>query len=250
MAGSYFGGRQLLIYPVQPLQCSCSCARRAHGNKSSTSRLEIEITESTLLQDTAKTRNDLHQLERLGVKISLDDFGTAYSSLSYLHSFPFNKVKIDQSFLRGLVDDTRKVSLLRGMTRLECATGTPRRGRRRRDRRTVRIAPQRRQYRRSSRVLALQAHALRGRYVSCFTRLTFRLPRHPCGRRRFNKVRRKIKVLPHSGTRRKFTLIHSNDTRDFALLKLTCIHQNECGGGLILLSSGVWLAIPVLGKSS
>ena len=89
----------------------------------SASRLEIEITESTLLQDTAKTRNDLHQLERLGVKISLDDFGTAYSSLSYLHSFPFNKVKIDQSFLRGLVDDTRKVSLLRGMTRLSAQLG-------------------------------------------------------------------------------------------------------------------------------
>ena len=67
----------------------------------SPSRLEIEITESTLLQDTIKTRNDLRQLEHLGVKISLDDFGTAYSSLSYLHSFPFHKVKIDQSFLRG-----------------------------------------------------------------------------------------------------------------------------------------------------
>ena len=90
----------------------------------SASRLEIEITESTLLQDTAKTRNDLHQLERLGVKISLDDFGTAYSSLSYLHSFPFNKVKIDQSFLRGLVDDTRKVMLLRGMTRLSAQLGS------------------------------------------------------------------------------------------------------------------------------
>ena len=89
----------------------------------SASRLEIEITESTLLQDTAKTRNDLHQLECLGVKISLDDFGTAYSSLSYLHSFPFNKVKIDQSFLRGLVDDTRKVTLLRGMTRLSAQLG-------------------------------------------------------------------------------------------------------------------------------
>jgi diguanylate cyclase (GGDEF)-like protein len=89
----------------------------------SASRLEIEITESTLLHDTVKTRNDLHQLERLGVKISLDDFGTAYSSLSYLHSFPFNKVKIDQSFLRGLVDDTRKVTLLRGMTRLSAQLG-------------------------------------------------------------------------------------------------------------------------------
>src|SRR5262249_36501317 len=74
----------------------------------SASRLELEITESTLLQDTIRTRHDLHLLERLGEKISLDDFGTAYSSLSYLHSFPFHKVKIDQSFLRGLVDDERR----------------------------------------------------------------------------------------------------------------------------------------------
>ena len=89
----------------------------------SPSRLEIEITESTLLQDTKRTRDQLHQLERLGVKISLDDFGTAYSSLSYLHSFPFHKVKIDQSFLRGLGDDERRVTLLRGMTRLSAQLG-------------------------------------------------------------------------------------------------------------------------------
>jgi diguanylate cyclase (GGDEF)-like protein len=86
-------------------------------------RLEIEITESTLLQDTIKTRNDLTRLENLGVKISLDDFGTAYSSLSYLHSFPFHKVKIDQSFLRGLVEDERRLTLLNGMTRLSARLG-------------------------------------------------------------------------------------------------------------------------------
>ena len=87
------------------------------------SRLRIEITKSTLLQDTIRTRHDLHQLERMGVRIFLDDFGTAYSSLSYLHSFPFHKVKIDQSFLRGLVDDERRVTLLRGMTRLSAQLG-------------------------------------------------------------------------------------------------------------------------------
>jgi diguanylate cyclase (GGDEF)-like protein len=86
-------------------------------------RLEIEITESTLLQDTRRTCADLRQLADLGVKISLDDFGTAYSSLSYLHSFPFHKVKIDQSFLKGLSDDERRVTLLRGMTRLSAQLG-------------------------------------------------------------------------------------------------------------------------------
>jgi diguanylate cyclase (GGDEF)-like protein len=86
-------------------------------------RLEIEITESTLLRNTRSTRADLHQLAEFGVKISLDDFGTAYSSLSYLHRFPFHKVKIDQSFLQGLCDDERKGTLLRGMTRLSAQLG-------------------------------------------------------------------------------------------------------------------------------
>jgi diguanylate cyclase (GGDEF)-like protein len=86
-------------------------------------RLEIEITESTLLQDTRRTRADLNQLAEIGVKVSLDDFGTAYSSLSYLHSFPLHKVKIDQSFLRDLGDDERRVTLLRGITRLSAQLG-------------------------------------------------------------------------------------------------------------------------------
>jgi diguanylate cyclase (GGDEF)-like protein len=86
-------------------------------------RLEIEITETTLLQNTRRTRADLRQLAEIGVKISLDDFGTAYSSLSYLHSFPFHKVKIDQSFLQDLRDDQRRITLLRGMTRLSAQLG-------------------------------------------------------------------------------------------------------------------------------
>jgi diguanylate cyclase (GGDEF)-like protein/PAS domain S-box-containing protein len=86
-------------------------------------RLELEITESTLLRDTKRTRADLEQLAELGVKISLDDFGTAYSSLSYLHSFPLHKVKIDQLFLRGIGDDERKVTLLQGITRLSAQLG-------------------------------------------------------------------------------------------------------------------------------
>lgn len=86
-------------------------------------RLDIEITESTLLRDTRRTRADLRQLADLGVRISLDDFGTAYSSLSYLHSFPLHKVKIDQSFLRDLGDDERRVTLLRGITRLSAQLG-------------------------------------------------------------------------------------------------------------------------------
>jgi diguanylate cyclase (GGDEF)-like protein len=65
-------------------------------------RLEVEITESTLLQNNDKVLTTLHQLHALGVRIALDDFGTGYSSLSYLRSFPFDKIKIDQSFVREI----------------------------------------------------------------------------------------------------------------------------------------------------
>lgn len=81
-------------------------------------RLEIEITESVLFQDVHETRTKLNELRELGVRISLDDFGTGYSSLSYLHSFPFDKVKIDRSFLDGLGTSGRTLTLLRGVARL------------------------------------------------------------------------------------------------------------------------------------
>jgi EAL domain-containing protein (putative c-di-GMP-specific phosphodiesterase class I) len=86
-------------------------------------RLEVEITESVLLQDTEQTNAQLGQLRDLGVRISLDDFGTGYSSLSYLHSFPLHKVKIDRSFLHDIGDSDRSLTLLRGVARLSAALG-------------------------------------------------------------------------------------------------------------------------------
>ncbi|MEM1048169.1 MAG: PAS-domain containing protein [Pseudomonadota bacterium] len=67
-------------------------------------RLELEITETALLQNNAKTLETLHALRDMGVGIAMDDFGTGYSSLSYLRSFPFDKIKIDRSFIKDLSD--------------------------------------------------------------------------------------------------------------------------------------------------
>ena len=81
-------------------------------------RLELEITESLLLQDNEATLTLLHRLRSLGVSISMDDFGTGYSSLSYLRSFPFNKIKIDQSFVRNLQHEKGGLEIVRAVVDL------------------------------------------------------------------------------------------------------------------------------------
>ena len=93
------------------------------ASKLPANRLEVEITESVLLQDMQATRVAIHQLRDLGIRIALDDFGTGYSSLSYLRSFPFHKVKIDRSFLCGLGADERTAKLLCGVARLSADLG-------------------------------------------------------------------------------------------------------------------------------
>ena len=75
-------------------------------------RLELEITESVLLENSGDRLALLHQLRALGIRIALDDFGTGYSSLSYLRSFPFNKIKIDQSFIREIDTDRQSAAIV------------------------------------------------------------------------------------------------------------------------------------------
>ena len=87
-------------------------------------RLELEITESIFIADVEATLGTLHSLRDLGVRIALDDFGTGYSSLSYLRSFPFDKVKIDQSFVKDLNDKGSNANaVIRAITTLADALG-------------------------------------------------------------------------------------------------------------------------------
>jgi diguanylate cyclase (GGDEF)-like protein/PAS domain S-box-containing protein len=86
-------------------------------------RLELEITESVLLQDTTATLEKLHQLRASGIRISMDDFGTGYSSLSYLRSFPFDKIKIDRSFVRDLTTREDCIAIVRAVTGLGRSLG-------------------------------------------------------------------------------------------------------------------------------
>lgn len=82
------------------------------------SRLELEITEMVLMHDSEATLSLLHKLKDLGVNIAMDDFGTGYSSLGYLRSFPFDRIKIDESFIRDLPDREESLAILRAVVGL------------------------------------------------------------------------------------------------------------------------------------
>ena len=86
-------------------------------------RLEIEITESVLLQNKETTLELLHQLRALGVRIAMDDFGTGYSSLTYLQCFPFDKIKIDRSFVKDITENTGSLNIVRAVAALANGMG-------------------------------------------------------------------------------------------------------------------------------
>jgi diguanylate cyclase (GGDEF)-like protein/PAS domain S-box-containing protein len=86
-------------------------------------RLELEITETSLLDDSETTLGVLFRLRELGVRIAMDDFGTGYSSLSYLQSFPFDKIKIDRSFIKDIADAVGSVNIVRAVAALAHGLG-------------------------------------------------------------------------------------------------------------------------------
>ena len=86
-------------------------------------RLEVEITESVLLRNENSVLDTLHQLRELGVRVAMDDFGTGYSSLSQLNSFPFDKIKIDRSFVRDQSDLDGQNAIIRAITALGVSLG-------------------------------------------------------------------------------------------------------------------------------
>jgi EAL domain-containing protein (putative c-di-GMP-specific phosphodiesterase class I) len=81
-------------------------------------RLQLEITETVLMQNTFNTLSTLQKLRSLGVQIALDDFGTGYSSLSYLRSFPFDKIKIDRSFIQDLSNGAEPLAIVNAVAGL------------------------------------------------------------------------------------------------------------------------------------
>ncbi|MEA3000795.1 MAG: hypothetical protein QOK17_2628 [Sphingomonadales bacterium] len=88
-------------------------------------RLDLEVTEGLLIKDAERAIAILERLKALGVKISMDDFGTGYSSLSYFRMFPFDKVKIDQSFIHDMIDNPQARAIIRSVIGLGRGLGMP-----------------------------------------------------------------------------------------------------------------------------
>jgi diguanylate cyclase len=91
----------------------------------SPARLEVEVTESTVMSDHSRGLHMLRQLKAMGVSVAMDDFGTGYSSLSTLHAFPFDKIKLDQSFVRRLPTDAAAAAIVRTVLALGDSLGMP-----------------------------------------------------------------------------------------------------------------------------
>ena len=88
-------------------------------------RLELEITESSLLEDTALVLSTITSLKALGIRISLDDFGTGYSSMTQLKAFPFDRIKIDRSFVFSMLDNDESAAIVKSIASLATSLNVP-----------------------------------------------------------------------------------------------------------------------------
>lgn len=88
-------------------------------------RLEVEVTESTIMSDQSRGLHILRKLKAMGISVSMDDFGTGYSSLATLHAFPFDKIKLDQSFVKRLPEDAAAAAIVRTVLALGASLGMP-----------------------------------------------------------------------------------------------------------------------------
>ncbi len=88
-------------------------------------RLEVEVTESTVMSDQTRGLHILRKLKAMGISVAMDDFGTGYSSLATLHAFPFDKIKLDQSFVKRLPDDAAACAIVRTVLALGTSLGIP-----------------------------------------------------------------------------------------------------------------------------
>ncbi|HVB18053.1 MAG TPA: EAL domain-containing protein [Stellaceae bacterium] len=111
LSPAQFAGKNLVQAVMNALAASGLAAHR----------LELEITESVLMQNTPTILATLHQLHATGVRFSMDDFGTGYSSLSYLRIFPFDKIKVDRSFIGDLTDRDDSLAIVRAVAALASA---------------------------------------------------------------------------------------------------------------------------------
>ena len=88
-------------------------------------RLEVEITETALIRDMARALTTLRQVKGLGVRIAMDDFGTGYSSLANLRAFPFDKIKVDQSFIKAVDSNDQSAAIVRAVLGLGSGLDLP-----------------------------------------------------------------------------------------------------------------------------
>ena len=184
-------------------------------------RLEVEITETVMLQDTNTTLETLKELRDLGVRIAMDDFGTGYSSLSYLRRFPFNKIKIDQCFIRDMSDEHEFDGGASCGHRTRCQPRHGDHGRGRGDARTT-LPPAGRGMHRGPGLLLRQAkagrrgpeHAARHRPPDAVA--------ERCGGSRRARIRRGIAEQPHLPTQRRMRLNRASFTMSFPSCGAPC----------------------------